>query len=408
MSVDLTGAADLHAHFGPDPHRTRSVTGLEAAQQAARRRARRDRAQEPRHARAPGSPPRSTRWSTDVAVFGGVCCDHEIGGMNVAAIEVALRLGARIVWLPTLSSAQDVANGVAAQLGIPGPGLRVTDADDRLTPETHGDPRPRRRVRRRARHRPRERGRAPRGHPRLRRARQGPRDPRDGGARRARTSTPPSAPSSPRSARTSSSARSRASARWRRARSTTSSRASVRSASTASRSAPTSARASTSRRPPGCRRTPTRCSPPGSPRPRSAGWPARTRTRSSPATAEPARSRPHRAPYDRGVEDRITPGLYLEMTETPDRDLRGRTRPEVLGAGRRAARDVVGQRAPRPRRPAPQAARVPAPRGLRGRRARSAPPTPAADATGHHFRHYPPSRAGPPHRASRPSASRSS
>ncbi len=92
MPVDLTGAADLHAHFGPDPHRTRSVTGLEAAQQAA-------------------------------------AAGH-------AAIEVALRLGARIVWLPTLSSAQDVANGVAAQLGIPGPGLRVTDDDDRLTPET--------------------------------------------------------------------------------------------------------------------------------------------------------------------------------------------------------------------------------------------------------------------------------
>lgn len=33
--MDLTGATDLHAHFGPDPHRARSVTGLEAATQAA-------------------------------------------------------------------------------------------------------------------------------------------------------------------------------------------------------------------------------------------------------------------------------------------------------------------------------------------------------------------------------------
>jgi hypothetical protein len=73
----------------------------------------------------------------DLAVFGGVCCDHEIGGVNPAAVEVALRLGARIVWLPTLSSAQDVDNGVAAQLGLSGPGLRVTDADGELTPETH-------------------------------------------------------------------------------------------------------------------------------------------------------------------------------------------------------------------------------------------------------------------------------
>ncbi len=43
MSVDLTGAADLHCHFGPDPHRERSVDAFEAAREAhaARHRARR-------------------------------------------------------------------------------------------------------------------------------------------------------------------------------------------------------------------------------------------------------------------------------------------------------------------------------------------------------------------------------
>jgi hypothetical protein len=135
MAVDLAGAADLHAHFGPDPHRTRSVTGLEAAEQAAAA----------GHAaivlKSHDTPSAGLAAALDplvdgVAVFGGVCCDHEVGGVNPAAVEVALRLGARIVWLPTLSSAQDVANGVAAQLGISGPGLRVTDTDDRLTQET--------------------------------------------------------------------------------------------------------------------------------------------------------------------------------------------------------------------------------------------------------------------------------
>src|SRR4029079_14467147 len=135
MSVDLTGAADLHAHFGPDPHRMRSVTGLEAAQQAGAA----------GHAaivrKSHDTPSAGLAAALDplfdgVAFYGGVCCGHEIGGTNPAAVEVALRLGARIVWLPTLSSALDVANGVAAQLGIPGPGLWVTDDDDRLTPET--------------------------------------------------------------------------------------------------------------------------------------------------------------------------------------------------------------------------------------------------------------------------------
>ena len=71
-----------------------------------------------------------------ISVFGGICCDREVGGVNPAAVEVALGLGARIVWLPTLSSRQDFDNGIAAQLGIPGPGIVVTDADDRLLPET--------------------------------------------------------------------------------------------------------------------------------------------------------------------------------------------------------------------------------------------------------------------------------
>lgn len=81
------------------------------------------------------APTASLAWAVqrDVAdatsVFGGICCDREVGGVNPAAVEVALRLGARVVWLPTLTSRQDVVNGVAAQLGISGPGLVVTDDD---------------------------------------------------------------------------------------------------------------------------------------------------------------------------------------------------------------------------------------------------------------------------------------
>jgi hypothetical protein len=137
MSVDLTGAADLHCHFGPDAHRERSVDAFEAAREAA-------------HAnhravvlKSHDFPTASVAWAVqesvgdDVRVFGGICCDREVGGVNPAAVEVALNLGARVVWLPTLSSRQDFENGIAEMLGIPGPGIVVTDADDRLLPETH-------------------------------------------------------------------------------------------------------------------------------------------------------------------------------------------------------------------------------------------------------------------------------
>jgi len=137
MSVDLAGAADLHCHFGPDPHRERSVDAFEAAREAT---AAGHRAIV---LKSHDSPTASLAWAVQrevgdaISVFGGICCDREVGGVNPAAVEVALGLGARVVWLPTLSSRQDVVNGVAAQLGIPGPGLVVTDANDALLPETH-------------------------------------------------------------------------------------------------------------------------------------------------------------------------------------------------------------------------------------------------------------------------------
>jgi hypothetical protein len=80
-------------------------------------------------------------WAVDqvvdgVRVFGGICCDREVGGVNPAAVDVALRLGAKVVWLPTLSSQQDVENGVAAMLGLPLTGLRVVDDAGNLLPAT--------------------------------------------------------------------------------------------------------------------------------------------------------------------------------------------------------------------------------------------------------------------------------
>lgn len=136
MSIDLHGATDLHAHFGPDPHRARSVTGLEAARQAA------NAGHTAIVLKSHDTPSAGLAAALDpivegLHVFGGISCDREVGGVNPAAVEVALALGAKIVWLPTLSSAEDFDSGVASQLGIPGPGIRIVDADGNLTPEIH-------------------------------------------------------------------------------------------------------------------------------------------------------------------------------------------------------------------------------------------------------------------------------
>jgi hypothetical protein len=136
VSVDLTGAVDLHVHFGPDAHRERSVTGLDAA---------RDAAAAGHHAivlKSHDSPTALLAAALDdvvagTRVLGGICCDREVGGLNPAAVETALRLGAAVVWLPTLTSHQDHQAGIADQLGLPGPGIRVVDDDGALLPETH-------------------------------------------------------------------------------------------------------------------------------------------------------------------------------------------------------------------------------------------------------------------------------
>ena len=134
--VDLGGAADLHCHFGPDAHRERSVDAVGAARDAA------DAGHAAVVLKSHDYPTAALAALVDdlvdgVRVYGGICCDREVGGVNPAAVEAALLVGAKVVWLPTLSSRQDQHNGVGPALGIPGPGVSVVDDDGALLPETN-------------------------------------------------------------------------------------------------------------------------------------------------------------------------------------------------------------------------------------------------------------------------------
>lgn len=101
--VDLTGAIDMHCHFGPDPRRPRSVDALQLAREAVA-------------AGHLGAVLKSHDYPTAAVaalaqeavdgcrLFGSICCDEQVGGINPAAVEAALRIGAKIVWMPTHSS----------------------------------------------------------------------------------------------------------------------------------------------------------------------------------------------------------------------------------------------------------------------------------------------------------------
>jgi hypothetical protein len=124
----VVGAIDMHCHHGPDPHRQRSVDAAEAVAEA-------------EALGMGGVVLKSHAYPTGpvavlmqktvkrLRVFGGICCDFEVGGLNPAAVEVALRTGAKVVWMPTFSSVPD-----RRKLGLPGPGIPLLDAAGRLVP----------------------------------------------------------------------------------------------------------------------------------------------------------------------------------------------------------------------------------------------------------------------------------
>lgn len=44
----------------------------------------------------------------DFHVFGGIVCNEFVGGLNPSAVDVAVAMGAKIIWMPTFSSSQHI------------------------------------------------------------------------------------------------------------------------------------------------------------------------------------------------------------------------------------------------------------------------------------------------------------
>lgn len=46
----------------------------------------------------------------DLHIYGGLVCNHYTGGLNPAAVDVAIQSGAKIIWMPTISSCEHQAH----------------------------------------------------------------------------------------------------------------------------------------------------------------------------------------------------------------------------------------------------------------------------------------------------------
>jgi hypothetical protein len=136
--IKLEGAIDLHCHYGPDfINRGQPIQFAVTAVQAATEAAQAGLAAivlKSHDFPTPAVAYAVNQVVTGVRTFGGITLDHQVGGLNPMAVEHALRLGAKIVWLPTVASHQDYLNGLGPSLGYPGTGIRTTDDDGNLLP----------------------------------------------------------------------------------------------------------------------------------------------------------------------------------------------------------------------------------------------------------------------------------
>ncbi|MBS7651870.1 hypothetical protein KEJ13_01900 [Candidatus Bathyarchaeota archaeon] len=98
----LKGALDIHVHSGPDvfPRLMDAVEAAEAAKAAGLR----GIVLKHHHIPTVDRAYFASRAVQGVEVYGGVTLNYAVGGLNPFAVDAALKLGGRIIWMPTVDA----------------------------------------------------------------------------------------------------------------------------------------------------------------------------------------------------------------------------------------------------------------------------------------------------------------
>ncbi len=142
----LKGSVDLHVHPAPSPL-PRRVDAVEAAQAAESIGMRAIVVKSHHHSTVTDVLALDRDLNgLPVKVFGGIALNSAVGGLNPHAVDLALKLGGRIVWFPTIGSPQHIAHH-AAHPDLKFPKLAVHVREERpvdvldesgeLRPEVH-------------------------------------------------------------------------------------------------------------------------------------------------------------------------------------------------------------------------------------------------------------------------------
>jgi hypothetical protein len=126
----LKGSIDMHIHSGPDVI-TRRLDAIEAARQAQKAGM---RAIVLKNHFYPTTPLAHlvNQCVPGIQVFGSLCLNHEIGGLNTYAVKHSAALGAKIIWMPTIYA---VSTHRLPALNSRETELSVFDSAGKLLPE---------------------------------------------------------------------------------------------------------------------------------------------------------------------------------------------------------------------------------------------------------------------------------
>lgn len=125
----LVGAFDLHIHSSPDVV-ARKLTDIALAK-AARAAGLAGILIKCHHSPTTARAALASEAVPGILVFGGLVLNRQAGGLNQAAVAAELALGAKEIWLPTLSA----ANHIRLKGGDPAQAVPVFAEDGRLRPE---------------------------------------------------------------------------------------------------------------------------------------------------------------------------------------------------------------------------------------------------------------------------------
>jgi hypothetical protein len=104
----LDGAVDLHVHSGPSPF-PRKLNHVEASYDAATIKLRALLIKSHHHNTVMDLlAMRDLLKDAPTPVYGGVALNSEVGGVNPSAVAVAIQMGGRAVWGPTVSAARHI------------------------------------------------------------------------------------------------------------------------------------------------------------------------------------------------------------------------------------------------------------------------------------------------------------